>query len=71
MYKFAYFTAPFMERKGGMKCRGNYWYWPIYASVTANTFQLPTTRSALAGKKVDDPGQCNLETGNIIMWIFN
>lgn len=50
---------------------GNYWYWPIYASATANTFQLPTTRSALAGKKVDDPGQCNLETGNIIMWIFN
>lgn len=50
---------------------GKHWYWPIYASATANTFQLPTTRSALAGKEVDDSGQCNLETGNIIMWIFN
>ncbi len=48
----------------------NYWYWPIYKSEsTGNT--LPTTRSALAGKSVNDSGQCNLETGNIIMWIFN
>lgn len=49
----------------------HYWYWPIYTSSTPGTYQLPTTRSALTGKSVDDMGQCNLEKGNSIMWVFN
>lgn len=47
----------------------NYWYWPVYGNSGGNS--LPTTRSALTGKSVDDMGQCNLEKGNSIMWVFN
>ena len=54
-----------------MVVNNNYWYWPIYASSTAGASQLPATRSALAGKSVDDLGQCNKESGNLIMWVFN
>ena len=54
-----------------MVVNNNYWYWPIYASSTAGASQLPATRSASAGKSVDDLGQCNKESGNLIMWVFN
>lgn len=56
----------------GIDINGNQWAWPIYADTTSGISALPTKRSALAGKDLNDEGQCN-KTGksNSIMWIFN
>lgn len=56
----------------GIDINGNKWTWPIYADTTSGISALPTKRSALAGKDLNDEGQCN-KTGksNSIMWIFN
>lgn len=56
----------------GIDINGNQWAWPIYADTTSGISALPTKRSALAGKDLNDEGQCN-KTGKInsIMWIFN
>ena len=54
----------------------NYWYWPAYTTFTEvegvvadNT--LPVTRAAVAGTDINDKGQCDRDTNNVIMWIFN
>lgn len=54
-----------------MIVNGNYWYWPVYAEATNGVSELPATRSVLAGKDVNDNGQCNKNSGNLIMWVFN
>lgn len=48
----------------------NVWVWPIYSigDSTGDNF-LPVKRSVVAG--VDNDGQCDKATGNIIMWVFN
>lgn len=48
-----------------------HWYWPIYSSSTPGAYQLPTTRSALTGKDLEDKGQCSKDKGNNITWVFN
>ena len=56
----------------GIDINGNKWTWPIYADTTSGISALPTKRSALAGKDLNDEGQCNQPgKGNFIMWIFN
>lgn len=56
----------------GININGNKWTWPIYADTTSGISALPTKRSALAGKDLNDEGQCNQPgKGNFIMWIFN
>ncbi len=56
----------------GIDINGNKWAWPIYADTTSGISALPTKRSALAGKDLNDDGQCNKPgKGNSIMWIFN
>lgn len=56
----------------GIDINGNKWTWPIYADTTSGISALPTKRSALAGKDLDDEGQCNKPgKSNSIMWIFN
>lgn len=54
----------------------HYWYWPAYTAFTEvdgvvadNT--LPVTRVAVTGTGGSDEGQCNRDTDNSIMWIFN
>lgn len=56
----------------GIDINGNQWAWPIYADTTSGISALPTKRSALAGKDLNDNGQCNKPgKSNSIMWIFN
>lgn len=56
----------------GIDINGNKWAWPIYADTTSGISALPTKRSALAGKDLNDDGQCNKPgKSNSIMWIFN
>ncbi len=56
----------------GIDINGNKWAWPIYADTTSGISALPTKRSALAGKNLNDEGQCNKSgKSNSIMWIFN
>lgn len=56
----------------GIDINGNKWAWPIYADTTSGISALPTKRSALAGKDLNDNGQCNKPgKSNSIMWIFN
>ena len=56
----------------GIDINGNKWTWPIYADTTSGISTLPTKRSALAGKDLNDEGQCNKPgKSNSIMWIFN
>ena len=56
----------------GIDINGNKWTWPIYADTTSGISALPTKRSALAGKDLNDEGQCNKPgKSNSIMWIFN
>lgn len=56
----------------GIDINGNKWTWPIYADTTSGISALPTKRSALAGKDLNDNGQCNKPgKSNSIMWIFN
>ena len=56
----------------GIDINGNKWAWPIYADTTSGISALPTKRSALAGKDLNDEGQCNKSgKSNSIMWIFN
>lgn len=56
----------------GININGNKWAWPIYADTTSGISALPTKRSALAGKDLNDDGQCNKPgKSNSIMWIFN
>lgn len=56
----------------GIDINGNKWAWPIYADTTSGISALPTKRSALAGKDLNDNGQCNNPgKSNSIMWIFN
>ncbi len=56
----------------GIDINGNQWAWPIYADTTSGISALPTKRSALAGKDLNDDGQCNKPgKSNSIMWIFN
>ena len=50
----------------------NQWTWPIYAGIASGISSLPTKRSALAGKDLNDDGQCDKPgKGNFIMWVFN
>lgn len=55
----------------GIDINGNKWAWPIYADTTSGISALPTKRSALAGKDLNDEGQCKPGKSNSIMWIFN
>lgn len=56
----------------GIDINGNKWAWPIYSDTTSGISALPTKRSALAGKDLNDEGQCNKSgKSNSIMWIFN
>ena len=56
----------------GIDINGNQWAWQIYADTTSGISALPTKRSALAGKDLNDNGQCNKPgKSNSIMWIFN
>ena len=56
----------------GIDINGNKWTWPIYADTTSGISALPTKRSALAGKDLNDNGQCDKpDKGNFIMWEFN
>ena len=56
----------------GIDINGNKWTWPIYADTTSGISALPTKRSALAGKDLNDEGQCTKPgKSNSIMWIFN
>ena len=56
----------------GIDINGNQWAWPVYADTTSGISALPTKRSALAGKDLNDDGQCNKPgKSNSIMWIFN
>ena len=56
----------------GITINGHDWTWPIYADTTSGISALPTKRSALAGKDLNDDGQCNKPgKSNSIMWIFN
>lgn len=56
----------------GITINGHDWTWPIYAGTTSGVSALPTKRSALAGKDLNDEGQCNKPgKSNSIMWIFN
>lgn len=55
----------------GITINGHDWTWPIYAGTTSGISALPTKRSALAGKDLNDEGQCKPGKSNSIMWIFN
>lgn len=55
----------------GITINGHDWTWPIYAGTTSGVSALPTKRSALAGKDLNDEGQCKPGKSNSIMWIFN
>lgn len=46
-------------------------YWPVYKINTEPSESLPMTRVKLTGKGEGDKGLCNLDTGNIITWVFN
>ena len=48
----------------------NYWYWPAYTTYTDDN-TLPVTRVDVTGTDDSDLGQCNRDTDNVIMWIFN
>lgn len=49
----------------------NYWYWPVYTQGSTDDNTLPIKRSAVTGTGNGDMGQCDQDTDNVIMWIFN